>query len=134
MKKLISIVIIVLIGLSLLPTILSMTDDEGDIREDFIAVGTVSDEVITLTYDPVYDLVTGDVIIDGVELAEGSAFIQSGKTVTINVSAYDTGDLIEISYIYELDYSETVLNMMSIIPTIYILVIVGGIVIYIKKN
>lgn len=134
MKKLISIVIIVLIGLSLLPTILSMTDDEDDIREDFIAVGTVSDEVITLSYDPIYDLVTGDVIIDGVELAEGSAFIQSGTTVTINVSAYDTGDLIEISYIYELDYSETVLNMMSIIPTIYILVIVGGIVIYIKKN
>jgi len=137
MKNFILAFVVIFIAITIIPVIKNNSDINHDIIETFTAVGdgTVTNEVLTLTYITVGDLVTGDVLVDGVAITQGTAFIESGtKDVTIYPAYYTTGDEIVITYVYESNTYGDSRVFVDLIPLFLVLGLVSTVAVILYKN
>lgn len=140
MKNLITVFVIIFVAITIIPVIKNNSDVNHDTTDTFTAVGdgTTVNEVVTLTYVTVDALVTGDVLVNGVSITQGTDFIESGtKDVTIYPAAYNTGDEIVISYVYELNTygdSRVFVDLIPLFLALGLLSIIGFRLIKSKSN
>jgi len=133
--KLIIFAIAVFIVLAMLPSIIYATDGLENVSNQFTAIGNGIDEteVVTLTYSPYVLLVTGDVIVDGVELVEGVGFTQDDVTITIGFDYYSTDDVIVITYVYDSQSFDFARGLVDLIPVLIVIgLLVASPIMYLK--
>lgn len=133
MKNLIALLVAIVIGLALLPMIIESSDnyDIATVSETFTAIGTTAEAEILTTDETIID-VTG-ITVEGVALdLETDLTSATGTTVTLVNSVSDVGDTIIVTYTYQMDVSAGVDGLVSLLPILFTVILVVGVVVAIK--
>ena len=134
MKKLIGVFLSILIGVSLLPLFIDMSDDYNvaSTGETFTAVEVLATpEVVTVAETPIE---VTKVTVEGVELILTTEYTVSGSNVTVLANNSETDDVIVVYYTYEIATTASQDVLVDLIPTMVIILIVGSVAFAIYKN
>jgi len=130
--QLIGLMLAIVIGVVLLPTILESTDsyDTVSLTQSFTATenaSTTEDFVTTETATAV-----NSVTVNGTALVLTTDYTVSGSTVSLVADSSDTGDTVLVNYDYTLEINAGVASLVDLLPVIFTVLIVVGAVAYIK--
>ena len=134
MKKLIGVFLSILIGVSLLPLFIDMSDDYNvaSVGESFTAVEVLATpEVVTVSETPIE---VTKVTVEGVELTLTTEYTVSGSNITVLANNSETDDVIVIYYTYEIATTASQDVLVDLIPTMIIILIVGSVAFAIYKK
>ena len=132
MKKLIGIMITIVVFLALLPTILTSTEEfnYSETTQTETAVNDeTTNEVVALDNTPVS---VDGVTVNGSALTLTTDYTVSGSNVTLLTDSSTTDDTIVITYTYELDVSTGVEGLVNILPILFAVIVVAGVVVAVK--
>lgn len=135
MKKLIGLLVAIVVGLALLPLIITSAEDYDllEISETFTAESddaTSEDFTVVETIDS-----TVSVTVEGSALVLTTDYTLSGKVFTLLTDSSNIGDEVVITYIYEMEVATGVDELVSLLPILFTVILVVGIVVTIKiKN
>ena len=133
MKKLISLLIAIVIGLSLLPVILSSAEtyDIATSTESFTATEDVATAEVLTTDETIIEV--SSIIVDGTALdLETDLTSATGTTVTLAVDASVADDVIVVTYTYDLEVGTAVDSLVNLLPILFTVILVVGVVVVIK--
>ena len=128
---LVAVLLAIVLGVSMLPIVGSAVAnyDVRDTEQTFTAIETDTvAETFTLTNEP--ESILG-ITVTGTELAEADySVINSDVELVANASTTD--DEVIISYDYSYDAGTAVDSMINLLPLIFVIVMIGGAVAYIR--
>ena len=133
MKKLISLLIAIVIGLALLPAILTSADtyDIATSTESFTATQDVATAEVLTTAETIIDVTS--ITVDGTALdLETDLTSATGTTVTLAVDASVADDVIVVSYTYDLEVGTAIDSLVNLLPLLFTVILVVGVVVVIK--
>ena len=133
MKKLISLLIAIVIGLALLPAILTSADtyDIATSTESFTATEDVATAEVLTTAETIIDVTS--ITVDGTALdLETDLTSATGTTVTLAVDASVADDVIVVSYTYDLEVGTAIDSLVNLLPLLFTVILVVGVVVVIK--
>lgn len=133
MKKLISLLIAIVIGLALIPAVVNSADtyDIATSVETFIATQDVATAEV-LTTDETILAITA-ITVEGVALdLETDLTSATGTTVTLAVDASVADDIIIITYTYDLEVGTAVDSLVQLLPLLFVVILVVGVVVVVK--
>ena len=134
MKKIIGVFLTILIGVSLLPLFINMSDDYNvaNVGETFTATeieATV--EVVTVSETPI---AITKVTVNGAEVVLTTDYTVSGSAVTLLTNETVPDDIIVVYYSYEFDTTTSQDVLVDLIPTLIIIMIVAGLAYAVYKG
>lgn len=133
MKKLISLLIVIVIGLALLPAILTSADtyDIATVSESYTATGTVSEAESMTTSDTIIDVTA--ITVNGTALdLETDLTSSTGITVILGVDASEADDIVVVTYTYDLEVGTAIDSLVNLLPLLFAVILVVGVVVAIK--
>lgn len=133
MKKLISLLIVIVIGLALLPAILTSADtyDIATVSESYTATGTVSEAESMTTSDTIIDVTA--ITVNGTALdLETDLTSSTGTTVILGVDASEADDIVVVTYTYDLEVGTAIDSLVNLLPLLFAVILVVGVVVAIK--
>ena len=134
MNKLISIIIVIVIGLAMVPLIVTMSDDYDlmTINETFVATEVLATpETVTVVNTPVEVL---GVKVNDVALILTTEYTVSGSNITILANNSDVDDVISVNYSYELEIAAGMDSLIQLLPLLFIIMIVSGVAFAVYKS
>lgn len=133
MKKLISLLIAIVIGLALIPAVANSADtyDIATSVETFTAIQDVATSEV-LTTDETIIAITA-ITVEGVALdLETDLISATGTTVTLAVDASIADDIVIVTYTYDLEVGTAVDSLVNLLPLLFVVILVVGVVVVIK--
>ena len=133
MKKLISLLIAIVIGLALIPAVVNSADtyDIATSVETFTAIQDVATAEV-LTTDETIIAITA-ITVEGVALdLETDLTSATGTTVTLAVDASVADDIIIITYTYDLEVGTAIDSLVQLLPLLFVVILVVGVVVVVK--
>lgn len=141
---LIATVLAIVVGVVMIPVIGSSVAgaEERSTTESFTAENddTVQ-EVVTLTNTPIIphdsEAATVEeamtVTVNDVAL-DVANYSVSGNVVTLDASASNIGDEIDVSYTYEKKFSNAIGSLVELLPLLFVVIVVSGVVVAVAKT
>ena len=133
MKKVFTIMLLIVLGLALLPTVTSGTTGYNilDKTETFTATQDVATaEEVTLAETPEEIEV---VYINGAEATLTTDYTVSGSVITFAVDSTVADDVITVDYTFESDAGGTAVDaLVQLLPILFVVGLVGGVIVYVK--
>lgn len=130
-SKLVSVLLIIVIGVALLPLVGDMVND-ADIQsetETFTAVDDDTVEETVSTSETINDI--QQVKVNDTILTE-SDYSFTGNEITLNAETSDIDDEIVVNYDFKADLGIALTSLLNLLPILFVVVIVGGAVAYVK--
>lgn len=130
-SKLVSVLLIIVIGVALLPLVGDMVND-ADIQsetETFTAVDDDTVEETVSTSETINDI--QQVKVNDTILTE-SDYSFTGNEITLNAETSDIDDEIIVNYDFKADLGIALTSLLNLLPILFVVVIVGGAVAYVK--
>ena len=131
MKKILLPIFSIILFMYIILMFNSMSDDYDKVYEDvtFTAVENTATEEVLYVHENIY-MIT-DIHIDGVhnevdEVVLSINTIEDGSIILVN-NVTGLGDVIDITYSYQEPSSEFTIIFIDIIPTVMIILVLGGI-------
>ena len=133
MKKLISLLIVIVIGLALIPAVANSADtyDIATSTESFTATQDISTAEVMITNETIIEVTR--ITVNGTTLVLDDDLTSAiGTTITLVADASETNDVIVVSYTYDLEVGTAVDSLVNLLPLLFVVILVVGVVVVIK--